>query len=188
MGWKDVGDWLRANAGPGAALVGTLVGGPVGSAIALGASLISSATGESDPEKALSVLQRDNGTVVRLKELALQNDEAIRAHLRATMEAELKDRQAEHEQTQLTIRGGDASSDKVVARTRPLQSWAGLVGAFAYVIYQLARNGDPSVEIAALFMSLPWAYFGLRQVGKWKDVGAQAQVLVEHARTRRDGT
>ena len=42
MNWKDVGAWVKKNAGPGAALVGSLVTGNVPGAVAAGVSIISS--------------------------------------------------------------------------------------------------------------------------------------------------
>lgn len=166
MSWGAVGGWLKQNAGTGAALVGSLLTGNVPAAVAAGVALVSTATGEADPDKVLERLQTDPATVVRLRELAVQDEASIREHIRAMAEIEAKDRQAEHEQTQLTIRSGDNSNDPVVRRTRPLQSWASLVAAFGYVAWREAGSKPPDVEIVLLFLALPWAYAGLRQVGK----------------------
>lgn len=165
MNWSDVGQWLKANAGPGAALVGSLLSGNVPGAIAAGASLVASATGTSDPSAALAALQADPATLVRLRELAVQDEQNIREHLRLTMETDLKDKQHEHEQTQLTIRTGDTAEDPFVRRTRPAQSWVSLFAALTYVF----MNKDPSVEILMLLLALPWTYAGLRQIGKGVD-------------------
>lgn len=165
MNWSDVGSWLKNNAGPGAALVGSLLSGNVPGAIAAGASLVASATGTSDPGAALAALQADPATLVRLRELAVQDEQNIREHLRLTMETDLKDKQHEHEQTQLTIRTGDTAEDPFVRRTRPAQSWVSLIAALTYVF----MNKDPSVEILMLLLALPWTYAGLRQIGKGVD-------------------
>ena len=129
MNWSDVGDWLKDNAGTGVALVGSLLTGNVPGAVAAGVALVSGATGQNDPAKALAQLQTDPATVVRLRELALQEETSIREHIRAMTEAELKDKQAEHQQTQETIRSGDNAEDAFVRRTRPAQSWVSLFAA-----------------------------------------------------------
>jgi hypothetical protein len=162
MDWSDVGTWLKDNAGTGAALVGSLLTGNVPGAVAAGVALVTTATGEARPDKALAALQAEPSTMLRLRELAIQEEASIREHIRAMTELQLKDAQAEHEQTQLTIRSGDNAEDKVVRRTRPLQSWASLVAGFAYVF----TRPDPSMELTLILFTLPWAYAGLRQVGK----------------------
>ena len=167
VNWSDVGDWLKGNAGTGAALVGSLLTGNIPGAVAAGVALATGATGEADAGKVLERLQTDPATVIRLRELALQDEASIREHIRAMTEAELKDKQAEHEQTQLTIRNGDNADDVVVRRTRPYQSWASLVAAFVYVASREVVGKDPSIEILMALLALPWAYAGLRQIGKW---------------------
>ena len=170
MNWKDVGDWLKGNAGTGAVLVGSLLTGNIPGAVAAGVSLVSSATGESDPGKALAALQGNPATMIRLRELAIQDEASIREHIRAMEELRQKDLQSEHEQTQLTIRSGDNADDKFVRWTRPGQSWVSLMAALAYVF----ALDDPSMEILALLLTLPWAYAGLRQIGKWGEAKAAA--------------
>ena len=162
MDWQTVGGWLKDNAGTGAALVGSLLTGNVPGAVAAGVAMVSGATGQATPEKALQALQGDPQTVIRLRELAVQEEASIREHIRAMTEAELKDRQAEHEQTQQTIRSGDNSQDPFVRRTRPAQAWVSLFAALAYVF----ANAEPDMYVLGLLLTLPWAYAGLRQVGK----------------------
>ncbi len=89
MNWKGVGEWIAGNAGTGAALVGSLVTGNVPEAIAAGVSMISSATGTTDPQKALEALQTDPATIVKLRELANANEADIRKHLETIHLAEL---------------------------------------------------------------------------------------------------
>lgn len=172
MDWKGVGDWLKGNAGTGAALVGSLLTGNVPGAVAAGVALVSSATGEADPSKVLAALQTDPATMLRLKELALQDEASIREHIRAMTELEFRDKQAEHEQQQLTIRSGDNSADPYVRHTRPRvarQSWYATMG---YVIAaELAKvagvaTAGASVEIALLLMSPAAAYMGFRAFEK----------------------
>lgn len=80
MDWKDVGAWIKDNAGAGAALVGSLLTGNIPGAVAAGVSLVSGATGEATPDKALLALQGDPATVLKLRELALQDEASIREH------------------------------------------------------------------------------------------------------------
>lgn len=165
MDWKSVGDWLKANAGPGAALVGSLLTGNIPGAVAAGVSMVSGATGESDPAKVLQSFQTDPATVVRLRELAVQEEASIREHIRTMAEAQLKDAQAEHHETQETIRNADRAEDRVVRWTRPGQSWLSLAAGIVYV-----QKPEPSIEVAILLFTLPLAYAGLRQIGKGIDV------------------
>lgn len=173
MKWSDVGSWIKDNAGTGASLVGSLLTGNVPGAVAAGVALVSGATGTNDPAKALAALQADPATLVRLKELAVQEEASIRQHIQAMEEARLKDAQAEHEQTQLTIRSGDNAEDPFVRRTRPAQAWLSLVAALVYAF----KADSPNVEILLLLLTLPWAYAGLRQIGKGVDALAAARAL-----------
>lgn len=163
--WSKVGDWLQTNAGAGASLVGSLLIGNIPGAVAAGVALVSSATGVATPDAALKMFQTDPATVIRLKELAVQDEQNIREHIRAMAELEAKDLQAAHEQTQLTIRSGDNAEDAFVRRTRPAQSWVSLGFALAYVFVA----DEVIIEILLILMTLPWAYAGLRQVGKGID-------------------
>ena len=171
MEWQDVGTWMKDNAGAGAALVGSLLTGNIPGAVAAGVSLVSGATGEAHPEKALAAMQSDPGTLLKLRELAVKEEAEIRQHIRAMEELRLKDAQAEHHETQETIRAGDKAEDRLVRWTRPLQSWASLAAALGYALMSKA----PSMELLALLLALPWAYAGLRQIGKGMDTVAAAK-------------
>ena len=81
-----------------------------------------------------------------LRELAVQNDASIREHIRAMEEMRLKDAQAEHHETQETIRAGDKAEDRFVRWTRPAQSWVSLLAALAYAL----MSKSPSLELVAL--------------------------------------
>ena len=162
MNWSDVGSWIVDNASTGGALVGSLMIGNVPGAIAAGASLVQSATGESQPDRALSVLQNNPDAMVKLRELEAQDDENIRSHLRLMTEMQLKDQQAEHSTTQETIRNGDNADDKLVRWTRPGQSWVFVFASIAYVFS--AEVVDPF--IVGTLMAHPMAYSGLRQMDK----------------------
>ena len=169
MDWTGVGSWLKDNAGTGAALVGSLLTGNVPAAVAAGISLVSGATGEANPDKALAALQGDPATVLKLRELAFQNEASIRDHIKAMEEMRLKDAQAEQEETGKTVRAGDAAEDPFVRRTRPGQSWLSLVAAIAYVFLCFAYSKTPDTTVLGLLLALPWAYAGLRQIGKGID-------------------
>ncbi len=171
MKWNEVGDWIKDNAGSGAALVGSLLTGNVPGAIAAGVSLVSSATGTDDPVRALESLQNNPDSLLKLIELSFKEEDSIREHIRSMKEMELVDAQKSHEQTQKTIQSGDNAEDKFVRRTRPAQSWCSLVAAFAYVFV----SGKIDVWVLSALFTLPWAYAGLRQVGKGIDSIAAAK-------------
>ena len=163
MSWTDIGQWLKSNAGTGTALVGSLLTGNVPSAVALGVSLVTSATGKGNVKEALEALQTSPESLVKLKELYYKEEESIRKHIQEMTRVDLEDKQKSHEQTQLTIRSGDNSEDWFVRRTRPAQSWLSLVFALWYV--ETATVVDP--YILGLLLTLPFTYAGLRQIGKW---------------------
>lgn len=91
MNWNEVGDWLKTNGGAGAALVGSLLTGNIPGAVAAGVSLVTTATGQATPDAALSQLQREPGTLLRLRELAVHDEVSIREHIRAIEVARLAD-------------------------------------------------------------------------------------------------
>jgi len=161
MSWNDVGDFLKGNAGKGVALIGSLLTGNVPGAIAAGMSLVASATGTDDPAEAMKVLQMDPAAMIRLKELAIQEGTSIRAHTAEMFRLELEDGQRSHTETQATIRSGDNAEDVFVRRVRPGQSCVSLAGALWY-----AFTINPSPTILGLLLTLPFAYAGLREVGK----------------------
>lgn len=163
--WKEVGDWIKDNAGSGAALVGSLVTGNVPGAIAAGVSLISGATGTDNPDKALDQLKNNPDAIVKLKDLYLQNEKSVRDHLENMTRIKLEDEQAQHHEAQLTTRSGDNSDDRIVRWTRPLQSWCSLGFGFFYV----ANSETVDVYVLSILFALPLSYAGLRQIGKGID-------------------
>lgn len=178
MDWGSVGSWIKDNAGTGAALVGSLLTGNAPGAVAAGVSLVSSATGTDDPEKAMQQLQANPESLVKLKELAYKNEDSIRRHIEDMERLKLEDAQRRHQTTQETIRNSDNSQYWFVRNTRPGQSWISLVAAIAYVFV----NEEPDVMILGTLLTLPWAYAGLRQVGKGVNSVAEA------VKTRRAGS
>jgi hypothetical protein len=105
----------------------------------------------------------------------VQEEASIREHIRALTEQQLKDAQAEHEQTQQTVRAGDSAEDAFVRRTRPGQSWLSLVAALVYVGYCTILPREIDSVVLSLLLTLPWAYAGLRQVGKGMETMAAAR-------------
>lgn len=180
MSWKAVGNWIKENAGTGAALVGSLLVGNVPGAVAAGVSLVSGATGTDDPVKALQALQQDPQTMVRLKELYFQNEADVRRHIETMERLKREDDQHQHQQTQETIRAGDASLDEYVRKTRPKmarESW------YATMIYCLvcllveAYNGADlfNIYVAGILSAPAWAYLGLRTTDKVTEVFTKRQ-------------
>lgn len=164
MSWKEVGNWLKGNAGNGAALVGSLLSGNVLGAVSAGAAMVSGVTGTTDPAESLRRMQADPSLIIELEKVKNEREEEVNRHLETVMLAELEDAQKEHEQTQLTVRNGD-NAEGNIKWVRPLQSTASLVSAIVYVF--MAET--VSFEILGLLLALPWGYAGLRQIGKWKE-------------------
>ena len=161
MSWSDVGDWIKDNAGNGASLVGSLLTGNVGGAIAAGVSMVSGVAGTTDPDKALLALQADPKLLIELERVKNERSREINRHIETMALAEIEDKQKAHEQTQLTIRNGD-NAQGGVKWIRPLHSTASLI--FAMIYTYNAETVDP--YILGLFLSLPFAYGGLREFGK----------------------
>lgn len=175
MDWGKVGAWLKDNAGAGVGLVGSLLVGNIPGAIAAGVAMVSSATGTTDPSKALQALQTDPATLVRLKELAQQEDASVREHIRAMAELQAQDAQAAQAEQQQTIRAGDVASDEYVRRTRPRmarQSWyagaAYIIGFEALKAAGLFQAGAV-VELAMILLAPAAAYIGFRS---WDKLGS----------------
>jgi hypothetical protein len=82
-------------------------------------------------------------------------------------ELELSDKQAEHHETQETIRNGDNANDDYVRHTRPMQArqsfWFGTIYVFAMTAAKLAGFGDgPDMYVALTLYALAFSYHGLR--------------------------
>jgi len=173
MDWSTVGNFLKNNAGAGVGLVGSLLTGNIPGAIAAGVAMVSSATGTADPAQALQTLQTDPATLVRLKEIAQQEAESTREHIRAMAQMDAQDAQAAQAEQQATIRAGDTAPDEYVRRTRPRmarQSW--YVGAGYIVAFEALKSVDlfhigASVEFAMVLLAPAAAYIGFRSWDKW---------------------
>ena len=148
--------------------------GNVPGAVAAGVALVGSATGTNDPAKALAALQGDPATVLKLRELAVQEEASIREHIRTMEEMRLKDEQAAHEQQQLTIRGGDTAQDEYVRHTRPMMARQSWYATMAYVIgFEGLKAADvfktgASWDLAMIIITPAAAYLGFRSLDKFR--------------------
>lgn len=175
MSWNDVGNWLKNNATAGASLVGSLLIGNVQGAVAAGVALVSSATGTTDPEQALLSLQNDPTTMIRLRELAIQEEASIREHIREVTALELADKQSEHTTQQHTIQVGDTAEDEYVRRTRPKmarQSYIALIAycAGCFLFYAHSDKNLFDLALAGLLSSPALGYIGMRTGDKFSEV------------------
>ena len=161
MNWSKVGDFIKDNAGNGAALIGTLLTGGTGPAIAAAISMVSNATGTNDPEKALQALSDKPELMVELERIRLKRATEIDSHI-ATMElAKIEDAQKAHEQTQLTVRNGD-NQKGAIKWVRPVHATASLTAAIFYVFYAIVIDW----AVLTALLALPTTYAGLREFGK----------------------
>ena len=174
MNWDSVGNWLKSNAATGASLVGSLLTGNVPAALAAGVAMVSSATGSADPQKALERLQADPQTMIKLRELAYQNEASIRAHIETVERQRLEDLQAEHSTTQSTIQAGDQSADEYVRRTRPGMARGSWTATVAYClgcwVFRAFTGTDIFDAYLAGVLSAPaWGYIGFRTGDKFAE-------------------
>jgi len=173
LNWSDVGTWIKGNAGSGASLVGSLLTGNVPGAIAAGIALVGSATGTSDPAQALAALQADPSAIIKLKELANQEQASIRQHIQQMEMARLNDEQAEHTEQQQTIRSGDNSGDEYVRQTRPMMARQSWYATMTYIIGFEAATGlklfdsGANWDLAMILLAPAAAYLGFRSFDKW---------------------
>lgn len=173
MNWSDVGGWLKENAGSGAALVGSLLTGNAPGVIAAGIAMVGSATGTNDPVAAMAALKGNPSALLKLRELAVNEESSIRDHIRTMEEMRLKDEQSAHEQQQQTIQGGDKSEDEYVSHTRPMmarQSWYATI--FYTTVFEFLKSvkifdDGASIEIAMLLLAPSAAYLGFRSIDKF---------------------
>lgn len=82
-------------------------------------------------------------------------------------ELALADKQAEHRETQETIRAGDKAEDPYIRTTRPLMArqsmWAVMLYCFLMEALHAFGYGDGvDISVAMLLSSPAWAYLGLR--------------------------
>lgn len=163
MDWQKVGDFIKDNAGNGAALIGTLLTGGTGPAIAAAISMVSNATGTNDPEKALQALNDNPDLMVKLEEIRLKRATEIDSHIAMMELAKLEDKQKEHETTaKLIIEGQKVAEGWFEKNSRPLMAWTSLLSTVAYAFH--AATPDPF--IISILSSGYLAWMGLRTKDK----------------------
>lgn len=168
MNWSDVGSFLKQNQKGVAGLVGSLLTGNVVGAVSAGASMVAQATGTTDPDQALAELKKNHDAMLRLEEIAAAREAEVNRHLEETLRIELAHKEADyidaqrsHSETQQTIRNGD-NAEGGVKYVRPSHATLSL---FAGIYYGLFTDA-PDLLILSAFLTLPFAYAGLREIGK----------------------
>ena len=161
MNWSDVGSVLKQNQKGVAGLVGSLLTGNVVGAVSAGASMVAQATGTTDPDQALAALQSDPDALVRLEEIAAAREAEVNRHLESVMSLELQDKQRSHSETQQTVRNGD-NAEGGVKYVRPSHATLSLLAGIYYGLF----TDTPDLMILGAFLTLPFTYAGLREIGK----------------------
>jgi len=161
MNWSDVGSFLKENKTGVAGHVGSLLTGNVVGAVSAGASMVAQATGTTDPEQALVTLKSNPNAMVRLEEIAAAREAEVNRHLESVMALELQDKQRSHSETQQTIRNGD-NAEGGVKYVRPFHATASLLAGICYAFI----TDTPDLMILGAFLTLPFTYAGLREIGK----------------------
>lgn len=161
MNWSDVGSFLKKNKTGVTGLVGSLLTGNVVGAVSAGASMVAQATGTTDPEQALVTLKSNPNAMVRLEEIAAAREAEVNRHLESVMALELQDKQRSHSETQQTIRNGD-NAEGGVKYVRPFHATASLLAGICYAFI----TDTPDLMILGAFLTLPFTYAGLREIGK----------------------
>lgn len=172
-GWSEVGGWIKDNIGGIAGLAGSVLTGNVPGGIAAVASMVTEATGEEDPKKALDKLKMSPDTRLKFEELAKRDEADIRQHHREMLQMKLEDQQEAHKEQQETIREGDKATDQYVRRTRPKMAkqswWATAAYLLIMEILQAFGHGTgANMAVAGMLASPAWAYMGFRTIDKVK--------------------
>ena len=161
MNWSDVGSFLKQNKAGVTGLVGSLLTGNVVGAVSAGASMVAQATGTTDPEQALAELKNNPEARLKLEEIAAAREAEVNRHLESVMALELQDKQRSHSETQQTIRNGD-NAEGAVKYVRPSHATLSLIAGIYYGLF----TDTPDLLILSAFLTLPFTYAGLREIGK----------------------
>lgn len=172
--WGDVGDWLKRNGSNLLGLAGAVATGNVPAGVAAVASMVTEATGESNPAAALAKLQADPATLVKLEEIAKRDEADLRLHHRELLRLELEDAQKEHTEQQETIRSGDNAGDEYVRHTRPMMARQSWYATMAYIIgfeglkaFKVTSAGA-TWDLAMVLIAPAAAYLGFRTIDKFR--------------------
>jgi len=113
MSWDDVKNFV----GKAAPMIGTLIGGPAGTAVG---GLVSSALGtDNDPDQVMQELQANPDALLKVKRLEIEQKSELR---KLSIQAEQNRLQAETvrlQETNKTMRAEIQSEDPYVRRARP---------------------------------------------------------------------
>ena len=162
--WSDVGEYLGKYGGKALKVVSAVATGGAPAGIASVVSMFTEATGETDPGKALEAFKSNPELIVKMEAIESRERQNTLKHHRLMVELELDDKQKAHATTQATIQAGDKADDRLVRWTRPLQSWCSLIIAG---VYSMSETID--IAVLMVWLTLPFAYAGLRQIGKGID-------------------
>jgi fibronectin type 3 domain-containing protein len=135
--------------------------------------MVTEATGESSPSKAMQVLRDNPEAMIKLEEIAKRDEADIRLHHREMLRLELEDAQAEHATTQKTIQSGDNATDEYVRRTRPKMARQSWYATMAYIVVAellqaFEQGSGAEMALAAVLIAPASAYMGMRTVDKWR--------------------
>lgn len=139
MNWGEVGGWIKNNAGTGAALVGSMLTGNLPGAVAAGISMVASATGTDDPQQALAAMQADPETLVKLKQIAFDNESSIRLHIESMAQIKLEEEK---------VRISDTANAREIHKGHwmpPLMTLI-ITGMFSVMIYVLTHISIPDAN------------------------------------------
>ena len=161
MNWSDVGNFLKQNQKGVAGLVGSLLTGNVVGTVSAGASMVAQATGTTDPDQAFATLKNSPEARLKLEEIAASREAEVNRHLESVMALELQDKQRSHSETQQTIRNGD-NAEGAVKYVRPSHATLSLLAGIYYGLF----TDTPDLMILGAFLTLPFTYSGLREIGK----------------------
>jgi hypothetical protein len=164
MSWSDVGDWIKDNAGNGAALVGALLTGGSSAAIAMGVSMVADATGTTKPDDALEMLKNNPELMIKLEQIKNDRKAEVNRHIETMELARLKDAQAEHETTAKVVVEGQKAADHWIEKSvRPAMALASMVFSGFYV-----QSGSADAALLAIVIGPCFAWMGLRTIDKVK--------------------
>ncbi|MGI2929487.1 hypothetical protein [Vibrio fluvialis] len=141
------------------------------------ANKIAEAVENVDAVLGLSTAQKEVALTRQLQNLSpesLVDLERIKAEMEKEItrrqELMLADKQAEHHETQETIRAGDKAEDPYIRKTRPLMARQAFWGMIAYIfIFEAIKAYVPTASGADPWMALTigtpaFAYLGLRTI------------------------
>lgn len=116
-------------------------------------------------ESELAKLPPDS--IVELERIKVEMERVYNERL----QLQLGDRQAEHSETQTTIRHSDNAQDVFVRRARPLIAVSSAFAGFLYVIVMaalqaLGKGTGPDMATVAVLLGLAGTFMGLRHAEK----------------------